>query len=149
MKVIMTKDVKGVGQRDTMKEVSDGYALNFLIAQGLAVQATPEKIAALNAKIQKESASQAEREKEWQAHAKRLEQVTLSVHAKANDNGQLYEQLSPGLIVESVRKELGIDIPPDAIVLNAPIKAVGETTVGVRLGTSVAKFKVNVIKAVK
>ena len=46
MKVIFLKDVGGVGQRGSIKEVSDGYAMNFLIAQGLAVQATPEKVAA-------------------------------------------------------------------------------------------------------
>ena len=60
MKIIFLKDVKGVGQRDALKDVSDGYALNFLIPQGLAVQATPDKIAAHEVQKQKASLFQGE-----------------------------------------------------------------------------------------
>ena len=149
MKVIFLKDVKGVGQRDTIKDVSDGYALNLLIPQGLAVQATPEKIAALDVKKQKASESQAEQEREWQRQAEKLNGLTVEVLAKANERDQLYEQLSPESVVTELRTKYGVDIPPDALILNAPIKSVGEMVVAVRLGTRVAKFVVKVLKAAR
>jgi len=149
MKVIMTKDVKGVGQRDALKEVSDGYALNFLIPQGLAVQATPEKIKAHEAHKKVQAAEHAELEKQWEALAARLEGVSITVLAKANNNNQLYEKLSPDFIVAGIRQELSVDIPPDALVFNAPIKAIGESTIGIRLGSRMVNMKVKVVKAAK
>lgn len=145
MKVIMLKDVKGVGQRGTVKEVSDGYALNFLIAQGLAEQATAQKVAAFEAAQKIQSAASAEKEREWGGLAKRIEGVLLDVSARANASGHLYMQLSPESIVEAIRTNLQSEIPADAIVLHAPIKHVGESEVEARLGSKTARFKINVI----
>ena len=145
----MTKDVKGVGQRDALKEVADGYALNFLIPNGLAVQATPEKIKAHEAHKKVQAAEHAQHEKEWEALAARLEGVSITVLAKANNNNQLYEKLSPDFIVAGIRQELSLDVPPEALVLNAPIKAIGESTIGIRLGSRMVNMKVKVVKAAK
>lgn len=145
MKVIFIKDVKGVGQRGTVKEVSDGYALNFLIAQGLAQQATEQKIAQFQSEQQKQSAVAAEKAREWGALAEKIETTTITVSARANATGHLYQQLSPEMIVSALTKEFKTDIPLDAIVINAPIKSVGEASAAVKLGNRTATFTINVV----
>lgn len=141
----MLKDVKGVGQRHTVQEVSDGYGFNFLIAQGLAEQATAHKLAALEAQQKTQSAASAEKERAWADITKRIEHSTITVKARANSGGHLYEQLAPGVIVAALHNELKSEIPSDAIKLDAPIKNVGEHLVGVRLGTNTARFKIVVV----
>lgn len=149
MRVIMLKDVKGVGQRDTIKEVSDGYALNFLIAQGLAQQATPQKIAEFEMRKKAQSAESAARESEAQALLKQLDGTAIEVKARANEGGNLYEQLSPSLINQALRAKCGMILPPEAIIINAPIKAIGDTRIMLKLGTKTASVTVHVVPAVK
>ncbi len=149
MKVLMLKDVKGVATRGTIKEVSDGYALNFLIAQGHAVQATKEKIAEHEARKKVESAQHEAQEKQWEALAKQIEGTTIEVAARANESGHLYKQLAPALVLEALRTACGTQLPADAIVINAPIKSTGETSVGVKLGGKSAKITVRVVAATK
>lgn len=149
MKVIFLKDVGGVGQRDTVKEVSDGYALNFLIPNGLAKQATPVELKQLEVRTSQAAAQQAQRDEEWAKKAKQLSGATVVVAARANESGSLYNQLSADLIAEGVRDEIGVDIPPDAVVLNAPIKAIGDSTVKVKFGAHEATFTVTVVAAEK
>ncbi len=145
----MLKDVKGVATRGSIKEVSDGYALNFLIAQGLAVQATPEKVAQHEAHQKTLSAQSAAQEQQWEVLAKDIEGTTIEVTARANAAGHLYEQLSPSLVLEALRAKCGTQLPADAIVINAPIKSTGESSVGVKLGKRNAQITVRVIAAAK
>src|SRR3954462_1289371 len=111
MKVIMLKDVRGVGQRDTLKEVADGYALNFLIAQGLAEQATPEKLKQLEQRMKSRSAASAAEERSWAQLAEKVENAQIEIKVRANASGHLYEQLSPALVVEAIRSHLQTQIP--------------------------------------
>ncbi len=149
MKVLMLKDVKGVAQRGTIKEVSDGYALNFLIARGLAVQATREKLAQFDAQQKVLADQHAAQEKQWDALAKTIEGTTIEVSVRANPAGHLYQQLSPALILEALCKKYGTQLPTDAVVINAPIKSTGEVSVGVKLGKRNATVTVRVIPAAK
>src|SRR3990167_6655082 len=91
MKVIMLKDVGGVGQRGALVNVADGYALNFLIPRGAAEQATADKIAQLEKRRASDAVATAERDREWVAHAERLEAKYVTIIAKANDAGHLYQ----------------------------------------------------------
>lgn len=143
----MLKDVKGVGQRGNVKEVSDGYALNFLIAQGLAQQATADKLAAHESEHQKQSAVAAEKAREWGALAERIESMTVNVTARANATGHLYQQLSPEMVVAALKKEFKTDLSPESIIITTPIKSVGETTVAIKLGGRTAEFRINVVGA--
>lgn len=149
MKVIMLRDVKGVAQRGTIKEVSDGYALNFLIAQGLAHQATPQKIAEFEARKKTESAEQAARESLLAAMLKKIDGTTIEVAARANESGHLYKQLSPALITAAIRTTGGVDIPEDAIKTSAPVKAIGDASVAIRLGKQSATITVRVVTSAK
>jgi large subunit ribosomal protein L9 len=145
MKVLMLKDVKGVARRDEMKEVSDGYAINFLIAQGLAVQATPEKIAQHEARQKIESAAHAAREAELRALVARVQDMVIEIPAKANATGHLYTQLSSKQIIDALKKEVGEAVPHTAVLLSNPIKQVGESDVSVKCGAHTLHFKVNVM----
>ena len=138
-----------MGRRGALKEVSDGYALNYLIPRGLAEQATTEKIKLHQVREQADALSTAEREREWGQNAKKIEGVHITIAAKANESGHLYRQLSAELIVEGIRNDLGITVPPEAIALNSPIKSVGDTTVQLRFGKFSANFTVTVIQASK
>src|SRR3990167_8435455 len=114
MKVILSKDVRGVGLKDTIVELSDGYALNFLIPNGLAKQGT---------------------DSENEALARKLEGLNIVVGVKTNELGHLYQALSGDMIATAIRKQLGIDIPPNAVILNAPIRKVGESDTMIQIGS--------------
>ncbi len=147
MKVIMLKDVGGVGQRGAIKDVSDGYALNYLIPNGLAEQATPQKIDA-HAKRQVEAAaSNAAREKHWADAAKKIEGAVIDITVRANAQGHLYNQLSTELVRAEIKKVFGVDVPPDAVLLNAPVREVGEREIVIRMGTSSARVRMIVKSA--
>ncbi len=140
MKVLMVKDVAKVGQKGTIKDISDGYALNFLIPQGLAVQATPEKVKEAAARENALAAQNAEREKAFRETVQILDGIVLEIPVKANAKGHLYQQLMPGLIVKMLRENRGIEIPVEAVALKEPIKTTGEHTIEARLGAAKALF---------
>lgn len=145
----MLKDVKGVAPCGTLKEVSDGYALNFLIAQGLAEQATPQKIAEFEAQKRLASAEQAARENLAEAQLKKIADTTVEVHAKANATGHLYKQLSPALIAEALRASVGIQLSADEIQVSAPIKAAGDFPVTIKRANKTAAITIRVIGGAK
>ncbi len=147
MKVIMLKDVGGVGRRGEIITISDGYALNALIPKGQAEQATADKIAAWEKRHQASQAQEAQREQEWAAIAKKLENSTIQVHAKTNESGHLYQQLSPSFVAEAIERVHGVRLPPDGIMFAAPIKKLGLTEIKVRLGKTTTSLKLDVTGA--
>jgi large subunit ribosomal protein L9 len=142
MKVLFLKDVGGVGVRGTVKDVSDGYALNFLIPHKLAEQATSDKVAAFEVRRAAELASQLAREAQGSASAKRLDGSTVTVEAKANEKGHLYKQLSSDVIVLAIKKEYGIELAPDSIISDGHIKEVGESKATIKIGKHTARITV-------
>lgn len=134
MKVIMLKDVGGVGQRGTIIQVKDGYALNFLIPHGSAVQATPEKIAAHEAK-QKQDASLKEKQVETLKIAvQSLEGARITVKARATEKGGLFKSLVVADIAKAILDQKNIHIPETVIVLEKPLKQIGEHMLKLRAG---------------
>lgn len=138
MKVILLKDVSGVGQHGTIAEVSDGHALNLLIPRGLAVQATPDKIAKHAAQVKENDSNKKVRDLEWAAQIKKITGRTVTVRAKANAQGHLYKQLSTAHIAGAIQTETGIDVPMQAIKTTSPIKTIGDAEATVTLGTQSA-----------
>lgn len=147
MKVILLKDVAKLGHRFDTKDVSSGHALNMLIPQGLAIQATPDAVKRIE--VQKKSA-----EGEKKVHAdllakniKDLDGVTLTISGKTNEKGHLFAGLHREAIVEELFKQTQLQIDPSFIQLDHPIKEVGEHLIEVSAGGKSAKFKVNVVAA--
>jgi len=141
MKVILLKDVAKVGQHGTIKEVSDGYALNFLIARGLAVQATAEKVKQFEAQVKTESAEKEKREGEVKGLIESLEGKRIEMKVRATAKGGLFKSIT----VADIKKALGTNIPEDAIQLEKPIKQTGEHEITIASGNAKAKMILAVV----
>lgn len=131
MKVIFLKDVGGVGKRDEVKEVADGYGQNFLIARGLAVQATPEKVVALTKRLEMREQSSAEENATLAAQIKAADGKRVVVKAKANEQGHLFKGIKKEDAAEKIADAFGGLIDAASIAELAPsvIKEVGEYVV--------------------
>ena len=126
MKIILLKDVAKVGQHGTIKEVSDGYALNFLIARGLAVQATPEKVKK-HEEEQKREGEKRERESKALAVAvASLRGARIELSVRATEKGGLFRSVGPKEIGDALQQQKGVALPEEAIHPLEPIKAIGD-----------------------
>ena len=146
MKVIFLKDVKGQGQRDQIKEVSDGYAMNALIPNGLAVQAIAQTLAVLEERTKKALAASAAEAADAARAFQKLHNTQVTIAVRANEKGHLYEQLSPEIIGAAIRKEYGVAVPFNSIHIEDPIKILGEYRVLVRLEEHAANIALTVVK---
>ena len=147
MQVILLKDVGGVGQRGGVKEVADGYALNFLIPNGLAEQATKKKLDEHEVHQKEISQANVERDKHWKKVIENIAGKRITVSIRANNVGHLYTQLPVAVIAQAIRDEFGADIPEKAIKVTHPVKEVGEAIARVRLGEHETELTINVVAA--
>ncbi len=144
MKVILKKDIPKIGKRGDIKEMNDGYARNFLIPHSLAEAATPEAVANLE-KIQKIARIEKEVERDLLLkNLKQLTGVTVTLDRNANEQGHLFSGIHPNDIIESLRKEHRIEILPEHLIIEKPIKELGTFTVNVLVGDAKALFTVEV-----
>ena len=142
MKVVMLQDVKGIGQKGTVQEVSDGFAFNALIPQGKAEQATKEKEAEAKKRLAAAAESAEATHAAHEKQAAELEGKRVSVAAKANDKGHLYKQLEAAAIAAAIRAQLGTEVAADAV--RAKIREIGEHQIEIRLGSHKAHITVEV-----
>ncbi|HVM73429.1 MAG TPA: 50S ribosomal protein L9 [Candidatus Paceibacterota bacterium] len=142
MKVVFLKDVGGVGIRGSVKDVADGYAINFLIPRHLAEQATPDKVSKVQAEMKAHAAQDAAREAQGSAWTKQLDGTTVTVSAKANDKGHLYKQLSSDAVAEAIKKEHQISIDAGTIAFQNPIKSTGESKAKIKIGNNIANVTI-------
>lgn len=134
MKVILLKDTAGVGGAGEVKEVAPGYGRNFIIAHGWGLPATP---ANLERRKEEQAKTAARRRKEGAAPAeslRALEGQTIKLSARASETGQLFAGIHEKDIAEALRRQKNIDLPPESMVLEQPIKNLGEFTILVKLG---------------
>jgi large subunit ribosomal protein L9 len=143
MKVVFLADVKGQGKKDQIKEVSDGYARNFLLPKKLAAPADAKvmneiknKEASKLHKIEVEKA-------EANALAEKLKTITVKITAQAGADGRLYGSVTSKDITDALQKQFGIVIDKRKLSLTDPIKAFGVYAVDVKLYTEISG-KVNV-----
>ena len=138
MKVIFNADVKGKAKKGEMKEVSDGYARNYLLPRWLAAEATADNINALKLK-EKARAAQIEKEKaQAMENAKKLEGVQVVVRAKAGSNGKLFGAVTSQEISSALKEQFGIEVEKNKIVQAEPIKNYGSYTVKAKLGYEIS-----------
>ena len=144
MKVIFNTDVKGQGRKGELKEVSSGYARNYLIPRGLAAEATTDNINALKLK-EKAKAAQAQRDREQALeNAKKLEGVQVVIRARAGGAGKLFGAVTSQEISDALKEQFGIEIEKNKIVQAEPIKTFGSYTVKAKLGFEISD-NVNVL----
>lgn len=133
MKVIFLKDVKGKGKKGEVKNVSVGYANNFLLKNNLAEEATPGNLRKLKAKQDKV----AEREEEEKTNAEKLkaklDEVTVTIKAKSGEGGRLFGSITNKQIADELKKTEKLTVDRRHIELPEPIRALGHTKVPVKL----------------
>lgn len=137
MKVIFTSDVKGKGKRGEVKNVSEGYARNYLLKNNLAVEATNANMKALEAKKNKQKQEEQEELNEAKRLKETLENLTVELTAKSGDKGSLFGSITSKQISEELKKSHNIKIDKRKIEMDSPIRTLGYTNVPVKLHTDV------------
>ncbi|WP_334072679.1 50S ribosomal protein L9 [Paenibacillus sp. A14] len=144
MKVIFLKDVKGQGKKGEIKNVSEGYAQNFLIPQGLVRPATEGNVKTLEHQTAAELKRKEKEKEEAIALGKKLEELTVSLKAKAGEGGRLFGAITSKQVAEALEKA-GVKIDKRKIEMQEPIRTLGVTQVPVKLHPEVkSTFKVQV-----
>ena len=132
MKVILKRDVKGLGREGDLKEVKDGYARNYLLPTGAVVVA--DKGAVANWERHREQREDRDRQvrTEAEATAEKLRALTLEVPVKAGERGRLFGAVTGHQIADLIHRQ-GIELDRHALHLREPIKALGDYRIDVRL----------------
>ena len=148
MKVILTEDVKSLGKKGEIVNVSDGYARNSLFPKKQALEATPKNINDL--KLQKAHEEKVAQEllDEAKAFAEELKDKKVVLSVKVGEGGKVFGSISSKEIAEAAKVQLGYDIDKKKMQLPNPIKALGTTAVPIKLHPKVtAELKVMVKEA--
>lgn len=114
-------------------EVNDGYARNYILAKKLGIEATPKNMNDLKLKRAHEDKLAAQRLEDARAFAEDLKKVQVTLKIKAGEGGKLFGSISSREIAQAAKEQLDLDIDKKKLVLPSPIKAVGTTTVPVKL----------------
>ena len=147
MKVILTQDVKGQGKKGDVKEVSQGYAQNFLIKRGLAVEATPANLGRLKGKKRRAAKDAAQELQEAKELKEILDETTVEVKAKSGEGGRLFGSITTKQIAKELEKTKGIKVDRRKMELDQPIRSLGHTKVPVKLHPEVtATMHVHVVE---
>lgn len=145
MKVILKQDVKGLGKKESLHEVSDGYARNFLLPKGLAVEASASNMNVMNTKKEAEKSKKDRELAQARALADRLKSITVVIKTKAGENGKLFGSITSKDITDKLKSNFSLDIDKRKIHMPDAIKALGTTEVEIKLYPEVsAKLTVKV-----
>jgi large subunit ribosomal protein L9 len=143
MKVVLLKDVKGIGQRFDVKNVSSGYAMNFLIPQGLAVIGTDEAIKRAEIEKKKHIAERKLKEDLLLKNINSLKDAIVKIEiesGKVNEKGHLFSAIHKDKIVSAIKDQTRLDILSDLLHIDQPIKELGEHKIPVKVGEQEVVF---------
>jgi large subunit ribosomal protein L9 len=144
MKIILLKEVQGLGHSGEIKEVADGYARNFLIVKGLADFVTKHNLDVLEAQKKKLEKLAVKARKDKQKLAKKINGQEFEIKSRADDKGTLYSKITAKTIAQELIKQ-GINIEDKEIKLDEAIKKVGKYEVELNLGGEGVMIKLEII----
>jgi large subunit ribosomal protein L9 len=147
MKVILLHDVRKVGKKFEVKEVASGFALNMLIPRKLAEAATPSNLARYNNIKAREEGEKKVREDLLMKNLKSVDGKTIELKESANEKGHLFKGVHQEELVSAIKAQTELDLAAEYIMLDKPLKEVGEHEVEVKVQDKSAKFKVNIVAA--
>lgn len=134
MKVLLTKDVKGVGKAGEIKDVADGYGKNFLIGKGLALAATNEVLKKYEADQRKKAANEAAEIERLNSIKTRLAGITVVIAKKLGDTGHLFGAVTKDEIAHALMEQHGIEIDKKELDAKHGIKTTGLHDLDLKLG---------------
>lgn len=142
MKVILLQDVKKLGKKGEVLDISDGYARNFLFPRKLAEEATNSNMHILNVKKENERKKKTAEIQEAQELANNLKGKEIKIKAKAGDNGKLFGAITNKDVVEVINKEFNLKVDKKKVIMDT-IKVAGSYDIEIKLYPEVAtKMKV-------
>ena len=133
MKVILKENIKSIGKKDEIVNVSDGYARNYLFVKNLAVEANAGNLAKLQTKKDSQQYKKNIEKEEAQKIADELSKIKLEFKVKAGENGKIFGGISTKEIAEKLEKEYQIKVDKKKIILKEAIKVLGITNVEIKL----------------
>ena len=146
MKVIFIKDLKGQGKAGEQKNISDGYAKNFLIPKGYAIEATNANINDYKGKKDSQEFKKQQEIEKAEALRDSIKEITLTIKAKSGDNGKLFGSITSKELSAKLNDDYKISIDKKKFVLPDGIKNTGVSTVDIKLYPGiVGKLTVKVI----
>jgi large subunit ribosomal protein L9 len=147
MKVILVKDVKGSGKAGDTLNVAEGYARNFLLKNGLAVEASAKNLNELAGKKASEQHKLDVEKAENEKIAAALEGKTVTITAKAGQGGKLFGAVKTSAVAEAIAKQHSIKIDKKKIVMNSEIKSFGDFEATIKMSQGVScKLTVRVVE---
>jgi large subunit ribosomal protein L9 len=138
MKVILNQDVKTLGKKGVMVEVSDGYARNFLFPKGLAIEANTSNINTMQQKQQSEKSKKDRELAAAKALAAKISATKVVFKVKAGENGKLFGSITSKDISDRLKSDFGLDIDKKKIHLPEALKNTGTVEVDIKLYPEVA-----------
>jgi large subunit ribosomal protein L9 len=145
MKVIFLKDVPKVGRKGEIKEVSTGYATNFLIKQGLAQAATPEAQTKLANEQRNKTAKQIKAQELAERYKQELESRIFTIKVKTGDKGQIFGGVNEKDIIRAIFQKTKINLEKKQITAHHAIKQLGQQTIIIKLKPGLlAQTKINI-----
>ena len=133
MKVILKDNIKGVGKKDEVINASDGYARNFLLPKGLAVEANSENMSKLKAKEDSKAYKKEQEKEEAKKISEKLAGIQLKVPVKSGENGKIFGGVSAKEIADLLKSNYNIEVDKKKIDLKETIKTLGLRTVTIKL----------------
>ena len=145
MQVILREDIDNLGKIGDLVKVADGYARNFLVPNKKAIEATTKNVHAMDHAKKMVSDRIRKLKKEAAADADRIKALAITIKAKSGEEGKLFGSVTSMDIAEAMKAQ-GVAIDKRKIVLEEPIKRLGDFTVAVKLHADVmAEFKLSVV----
>lgn len=133
MKVILLEDVKSLGKKGQLVDVSDGYARNFILSKKKGIEATAKNMNDLKLQKAHEDKMAAQRLEEAKLFAAEIAKAEVVLELKVGEGGKLFGAVSSKEIAQAAKEQLNLDIDKKKLVLPNPIKAVGTTLVPIKL----------------
>lgn len=146
MKIVLTKDVPGQGKQGAVINVAEGYARNYLLPRGLAVEASKGKMNELAVRQQAQTAKESRIEQEARVMAARLDNIKVVVKAKKGEGGRLFGSVNNKDIADALADQHKIMLDKKKLVVKEPIKQLGTFAVTAKLHPAVqAEIEVEVV----
>ena len=149
MKIILKEDLKGYGKKEDLINVSDGYARNYLIPRGMAVEASKGNMNIMKSRKDAERTRKDRAQASAETHAEKIEQINLIIKGKCSSsegNSRLFGSITSKDISDALKDQFRIEIDKKKIVLDEPIKTLGEKIVDIKLYQGIGvKLRVTVV----